>query len=148
MTFKKSLIRNSGLITGYKQSINAIYIESQAIEGVQLLNDMKAISDSGPSTTFSYGANYLTYESYVVFASETMTNIIMALSSVFVILILVTGNLLMTLFVVLCVFLVDLFLFGLMSFWNVALNSITVINIVIAIGLAVDYNAHIAHAYL
>ena len=35
-----------------------------------------------------------------------------------------------------------------MAFWNMTLNNISVINIVIAIGLAVDYSAHIGHTYL
>jgi predicted RND superfamily exporter protein len=47
-----------------------------------------------------------------------------------------------------CVGLVDLFLFGLLTFWEVTLNSVTIVNVVIAIGLAVDYSAHIGHAYL
>jgi Niemann-Pick C1 protein len=51
-------------------------------------------------------------------------------------------------FVLICVALVDLFLFALLAFWKVTLNSVTGINIVIAIGLAVDYSAHIGHAYL
>ena len=44
--------------------------------------------------------------------------------------------------------LVDLFLFGLLAFWGVTLNVFTMINIVMALGLAVDYSAHIGHAYL
>ena len=60
----------------------------------------------------------------------------------------VTANFTVTLLVLLCVCLVDLFLFGLLAFWDVTLNVITVINIVMALGLAVDYSAHIGHAYL
>ena len=60
----------------------------------------------------------------------------------------VTANLTVTLFILFCVALVDLFLFALLAFWNVTLNSVTVVNIVIAIGLAVDYSAHIGHTYL
>lgn len=65
-----------------------------------------------------------------------------------IVLLVFTGNLTVSLFVLSCVGLVDLFLFGLLTFWNVTLNSVTIINVVIAIGLAVDYSAHIGHAYL
>ena len=41
-----------------------------------------------------------------------------------------------------------MFLFGLLYLWDVDLNTITVVNLVVAIGLAVDYTAHIGHAYL
>ena len=39
-------------------------------------------------------------------------------------------------------------LFGLMVIWDVSLNSVSMINLVMAIGFAVDYSAHIAHAYI
>ena len=64
------------------------------------------------------------------------------------VILLVTANFTVTVLVLLCVGLVDLFLFGLLAFWDVTLNVITVINIVMALGLAVDYSAHIGHAYL
>ena len=44
--------------------------------------------------------------------------------------------------------LVDLFLFGILAYWHITLNHITILNIVMAIGLAVDYSAHIGHAYV
>ena len=72
----------------------------------------------------------------------------LALVAVFCIMFLVTANIIVTGFILLCVALVDLFLLGLLTFWNVTFNSVTVVNIVIAIGLAVDYSAHIGHAYL
>lgn len=72
---------------------------------------------------------------------------LLALCVVFVVILAITGNVKITTFVLLCVALVDLFLFALLAAWGVALNSITIINVVIAIGLAVDYSAHIGHTY-
>lgn len=43
--------------------------------------------------------------------------------------------------------LIDLNLLALIWYWNLELNFITMINLILAIGLAVDYSAHIAHAY-
>jgi len=84
----------------------------------------------------------------VVFNKETILNITLALLAVFMVLMVITANLTITLFILFCVVLVDLFLFSLLAFWDVTLNSVTVVNIVIAIGLAVDYSAHIGHTYL
>lgn len=38
--------------------------------------------------------------------------------------------------------------FGLVVIWNVSLNSVSMVNLVMATGFAVDYSAHIAHAYI
>ena len=43
--------------------------------------------------------------------------------------------------------LIDLNLLALIWYWGLELNFITMINLILAIGLAVDYSAHIAHAY-
>ena len=45
------------------------------------------------------------------------------------------------------VFLMFVFL-GLMHVWGVSLNSISMINLVMAIGFAVDYSAHLAHSFV
>ncbi|KAJ1491849.1 patched family-domain-containing protein [Baffinella frigidus] len=37
---------------------------------------------------------------------------------------------------------------GLMWLWDISLNSISIVNLVLAIGLAVDYSAHVAHAFM
>lgn len=60
----------------------------------------------------------------------------------------ITADIKTTVFVMFCVFLVDVFLFGLVYFWNETLNSVTIVQIIVAIGLSVDYSAHIAHHYL
>ena len=136
-------------IVGFRFTVQAIYVESAAKEGVDMLLDMQAICNSSPlPKTFAFSSRFYDYESYVVFAKEANLNVILALIAVLVVLLLFTGNFTVSMMVLLCVGLVDLFLFGLLTFWKVTLNSVTIINVVIAIGLAVDYSAHIGHAYL
>lgn len=67
---------------------------------------------------------------------------------ILVVLLLTTGSVSISLFVLLSVVLVILFLVSLLPFWDLTLNSITIINVILALGLSVDYSAHIAHAYL
>lgn len=125
-----------------------IYIEDSATDGVNLLNDLRAIiADSGLPGTFIYGDSFLTYEQYVVFLSEAYMSVALALVAVAVVILALTNSLRITIFVLMCIALVDLYLLALLSIWDVTLNSVTLINLVIAIGLAVDYSAHIAHTF-
>lgn len=124
-------------------------IKSAAKEGVEALLALREITDNfGIDGSFSYTQRYLDFESYVVFNKETSLNVALALLAVLCVLLVITANFTVTLFVLLCVALVDLFLFAMLAAVNVTLNSVTVVNITIAIGLAVDYSAHIGHAYL
>lgn len=136
-------------ITSFKQNINLIYIKDAASDGVEVLNDMKKMcTESNLGDTFSFTQKYYDFETYVVFKEEAIMNVCLALVAVFVVLMIVTANFTVTMFVLLCVALVDVFLLGLLTFWEVTFNSVTVVNNVVAIGLAVDYSAHIGHAYL
>ena len=37
---------------------------------------------------------------------------------------------------------------GMLHFWDITIDILSCINIVLAIGLCVDYSAHIAHAFI
>jgi len=142
-------MNDGSTMEGFRQSIMSINIESAAKEGVQFLLDIRYICDEfGIDNTFANGDRFLDYETYVHFERETIIHVASALAAVLVVILLITASVQVTMFVLICVALVDLFLFALLAFWKVTLNSVTGINIVIAIGLAVDYSAHIGHAYL
>ena len=51
------------------------------------------------------------------------------------------------LYVLLMVAMIDVDLLGLLYFWGLTSNFVTIANIIISVGIAVDYNAHIAHAF-
>lgn len=136
-------------LTGFRQTIVVKKIEQIAIQGVQYLKDIRAIEDKyAPPGTFSYSQDMLDYELYVVFTKETLLSVGLSLVAVFFVVLFVTGSLPVTFLVVLAVLLVDFFLVALIYYWGLTFNTVVVINIVIAIGLAVDYSAHISHTYL
>lgn len=134
-------------LVGYRIKASSIFIDSAAREGKDMLLDIQSLNKQGIDKTFAYSPNFYDYESYVVFQRETVMNVVLALVAVFCIVLIFTASLTITLLVLLCVLLVDVFLFGLLAFWSIKLNSVTVVQIVIAVGLAVDYSAHIAHAF-
>lgn len=60
----------------------------------------------------------------------------------------ITVNLWVTLLVLVAVVLVDFYLVALIYFWGLTLNHYTGANMIFALGMAVDYSTHIAHAFL
>jgi Niemann-Pick C1 protein len=72
----------------------------------------------------------------------------LSIAAVLVVILFITASVSATLLVALCVLLVDLYLLAMIFYWGLTFNSIVVVNICIAIGLSVDYSAHIAHTYL
>ena len=84
----------------------------------------------------------------MVFVKETALSVGLSIMAVFFVVLFITGSAPVTLLVVLAVMLVDLYLLALIAFWDLTMNNIIVVNLVIGLGLAVDYSAHIAHTYL
>ena len=133
----------------YRQSIRVTKISEVAKQGVQYLKDTREIEAKyGLDGTYSYAQEMLNYETYKVLLKESILSIGLSLVAVAAVVFMITGSLPVTALVVFAVVLVDYFLIALIYYWDLTFNTIIIVNIVIAIGLAVDYSAHIAHTYL
>ena len=91
---------------------------------------------------------FIFFEMYAIVTKETIRNLIISALAVFIVTSPFLADCAVTLLVVLNFTALVCELFGLMVIWDVALNSVSMINLVMAIGFAVDYSAHIAHAYI
>ena len=60
----------------------------------------------------------------------------------------VTFNLKVSIMITLCVLLVDLYLLALLFYWGLSFNFFPALMISMALGLAVDFSAHLGHSYL
>ena len=101
----------------------------------------------GVKGTFSYSPEYLDFEQYKVFRKETVANLALASFFVAIILLVVTMSFRLTLLVILCVLLTEFFLIALIHIWGLTFNAIMVVNLIVAIGFAVEYSLHIAYTY-
>ena len=73
--------------------------------------------------------------------------LITTLIAVYVVVLLSSGNFCSSLFVFGMMALVDLYLVAMIWWWGLELNFITMLNVILALGLSVDYSAHITHGY-
>ena len=112
---------------------------------VSIRNDL---SHSTSVTAFAIALPFLYFEQYAHVFRETIRNVIVAgisilfISSMFL-------NHPAVIFCLLCGFVgLILELLGLMYIWDVSINSISMINLVMALGFSVDYNAHVAYHFV
>ena len=91
---------------------------------------------------------FIFFEQFVLISTETIRNLVIAGLAVFIVTSPFLVDCRVALLVVLNFAALICELFGLMVIWNVSLNTVSMINLVMAIGFAVDYSAHIAHAYV
>lgn len=136
-------------IKGFRFTQQMKQVRWTAYDGPKVLRDIRRIEkETGLPGTYSYAQDFLDYEQYVTFLYETILSCGLSIVAVLFVIMFITASVPVTMLVALSVLMVDLFLVALIYYWNLTFNSLVVINIVIAIGLSVDYSAHIAHSYL
>jgi Niemann-Pick C1 protein len=109
---------------------------------------MKFLEENfGVKGTFSYSQEYLDFEQYTVFQKETFNSLLLALVSVGIILLLVTMSFTLTLLLIGCMLLTVFFMTALIHIWGLTFNAIIVVNLMVAMGFAIEYSLHIAYTY-
>jgi len=97
---------------------------------------------------FAYALDYIGWETNKVISKELIRNILLAGLCVFIVTLFLISNILTSLLVLVCVVASLVNLAGYMHFWGLTIDTVTTIIMVLAIGLTVDYSAHIGHGFM
>ncbi|KFB38094.1 AGAP000579-PA-like protein [Anopheles sinensis] len=109
----------------------------------QMLNERQANVD-----IFPYSVFYVFYEQYLTIWPDAIQSLGLSLAAVFVVTFLITGlDILSALVVISMVFLIVLNMMGLMWLWNITLNAISLVNLVMSVGIGVEFISHIVRTY-
>ncbi len=104
--------------------------------------------DEDVAIVFAMADLYFFYTLMETIAAELLQNVLITLGCVFAATIFLVADLYASLIVVTCVLLTLVDLGGFMYLWGINVDTITAIFITIALGLTVDYSAHITHAFV
>ncbi|GAQ79217.1 putative Niemann-Pick C type protein [Klebsormidium nitens] len=96
---------------------------------------------------FAYSVFYIFFEQYLDIMRTAVTSLALATAAVFLVCWLITLSLWTSTVIigVLAAIVVDLM--GLMYLWGIQLNAISVVNLVMSIGIGVEFCVHITHAF-
>ncbi|CAG9135892.1 unnamed protein product [Plutella xylostella] len=97
---------------------------------------------------FPYSVFYPFYEQYLTIWTDTFSSIAYSLVGVVVITLFTSGfNFLTTFAIILTTIMVVIDMMGMMYIWNIPLNAISCVNLIVSIGIAVEFCNHIVYAY-
>jgi len=135
-------------------SINAaraMYIGKPTANGqdqIDMTVSTRASVDGKTLNSFAFARPFLYFDGLAVVGNECIQNIIIACVVVFFVSVIMLADIFAAALVLLMIGFVDICILGYMAHWGLDFNSVTAINLVLAVGLAVDYSAHIAHSFL
>ncbi|XP_053383047.1 NPC intracellular cholesterol transporter 1-like [Mercenaria mercenaria] len=97
---------------------------------------------------FPYSVFYVFYEQYLTIVNNTLKNIGICMAAIFVATFILLGFDFMTavvVFVTISMIIIDIM--GMMYLWDITLNALSLVNLVMAIGISVEFCSHIARAF-
>merc|ERR550532_1381644 len=119
-------------------------------EQIPAMNRVKKILRDANFTNrvFPMCIGYASWETDEVISEELYRNILLATVCVFATTWLLLFNLTASLLVLGCVVLTLVNVGGFIHFWGLTIDTVSCTNIIISIGLCVDYSAYVAHAFM
>jgi Niemann-Pick C1 protein len=99
-------------------------------------------------TVFPYSIFYVFYEQYLTMWHDTLKSLGISLLAIFVVTFFMMGLDFMSSVISLIVITMILInLCGMMYWWNITLNAVSLVNLVMAVGISVEFCAHITRAF-
>ena len=138
---------NSSLIAT-EIPMSFVFTES-AEDDIDAMDSVRATVDNFPNLRArAFGFSFVFLEGLKVIYEETVRNVLLALVAVFFMTTIFLADMVASTIVLLVIGFVDVILLGFIHWLGMYMNTVTSINLILAIGLVVDYSAHIAHAYM
>ena len=108
----------------------------------------KDISERHDIDIFPYSKHYVFFDQYRSIVHLTATLLTVAVVVIFVINSLLLGSLLTGLMVSITTIMILVDIMGVMALFDVSLNALSLVNLVICVGIAVEFCAHISRAFM
>lgn len=147
--FSPSIILSNGRVVATRNQILVLNNEDNNDEQVDAMKSIRqSVESAGLPVAFPFTNMYVYFEQYAVIKQETITTVASSLAIVFVVSFLLIGNPLTALVTLLGVALSVVDILGIVHFWDINLNSVSVINLALVVGLTIDFSAHIGLSFM
>ncbi|XP_071952708.1 patched domain-containing protein 3-like [Antedon mediterranea] len=112
-----------------------------------MMTEMRDKADDSDYDITVYHPAFVIYDQYTAILPNTLQNLGIALASMLLVSLIFIPQPICSVWVVLCILSIEAGVIGFMSLWDVNLDSISMINIILCIGFSVDFSAHIAYTF-
>ncbi|KAL7207283.1 hypothetical protein ACSBR1_029277 [Camellia fascicularis] len=105
------------------------------------------VSNSLKIEIFPYSVFYMFFEQYLDIWRTALINLAIAIGAVFVVCLIITCSLWSSAIIILVLTMIVVDMMGVMAILHIQLNAVSVVNLVMSVGIAVEFCVHITHAF-
>lgn len=113
---------------------------------LRIVKEIKSYHDN-EFEIFAFSPFYIFFVQYDSIISLTITLVVLALIIIYAVSSIFLGSLRSSLALVITIFLILINIGGILSIWNVSLNAVSLVNLIICMGLSVEFCIHITKGY-
>ncbi|XP_020285882.1 Niemann-Pick C1 protein isoform X2 [Pseudomyrmex gracilis] len=131
----------------YYESMRAARVVSANITDM-INNNLRSRGENTTVEVFPYSVFYVFYEQYLTMWPDTLQSIGISLLAIFVVTFLLMGlDIFSSLVVLITITMIVVNIGGLMYWWHITLNAVSLVNLVMAVGIAVEFCSHLVHSF-
>lgn len=97
---------------------------------------------------FAFSPFYVFFVQYETIVKLTFTLLVLAAIIIWLISIILLGSIKSATILVVIVMMILINIGGVLSIWNISLNAVSLVNLIICVGLAVEFTIHLTRAYI
>ena len=124
----------------YISALKASYVTTDYI------NRLKDMIESNVSV-YPYSLFFAFYEQYLTLPNDALKQVGTAVAAVFIVSLLIVKSLVASLIIIVCLLMILINLIAYMVYFNININAISVVNLVMCIGISVEFCVHITLAF-
>ncbi|PAA93975.1 hypothetical protein BOX15_Mlig020273g3, partial [Macrostomum lignano] len=139
MTYHSVLRTGDDFINAYKMAIKMTDDINEYFENV---------TQSKEINVFPYSVFYVFYEQYLTIVHDTVVNLSICVAAIGVVTFILLGfDLFSTCIILLTIGLILNSMLGFMYFWDITLNAVSLVNLVMTVGISVEFCSHLVRAF-
>jgi len=97
---------------------------------------------------FPYSIFYIFFEQYLYIKDVAIMAIGVAVLGVFLVTLITVGNITLSLIIIVVVIMIEVDVVGMMYLWDINLNAVSTVNLVMAVGISIEFCVHISHSFI
>ena len=141
------LYENGSDVIASRMFLQTVRVEDSQEELRMLLN-LREIASNLPIEIKIFNPLFFIFDQFAEVFNQTLTCVILCVGIMAIVILIFIPSKICVIWVLFAVISVEVGVLGMMSFWNINLDVISMIVLIMGIGFSVDFSAHISYHYL